>query len=75
MKEEWELVTENAHHATHRLKVPGGWLYRTMAGLIRVDLNGHEKWEISALTTTFVPDTRPPDSIRLDEHINDCEKC
>lgn len=46
-KHDWETVQSNDVALTHRLRVPGGWLYRTTTAV-------HEQ-DFVAVNTTFVP--------------------
>lgn len=64
MTARWELIDEpRGAHAndttvrTHRLRVPGGWLYRTVASINVVAMNGRQA-AISA-DTVFVADPNP----------------
>lgn len=57
---EWELVSERTHDngwpvdKTERLKVPGGWLYRTILD----DVGGDNSRDIVAMV--FVPEVVEP---------------
>lgn len=55
-KPTWELVTEHGFSdrngsITHRLPVPGGWLYRTIVREYTDDSGPN-----TGVSTTFVPD-------------------
>lgn len=54
-KPKWEEVTIGPSSSTHRLPVPGGWLYRVF-----VQVNSREGGVIDgiAVSTTFVPDVK-----------------
>ncbi len=54
-KHKWELVTADAKGAghTYRLRVPGGWLYRTVSSFKPFD--GETEGDIAAQSTVFVP--------------------
>jgi hypothetical protein len=38
MKKSWQMISDSVKETTDRLKVPGGWLYRTRTRC--VDYNG-----------------------------------
>lgn len=52
-QEDWEMISEGTRGYTQRMKVPGGWLYRTMV--------------YGALAMSFVPgpaaDPSPPPEV------------
>jgi hypothetical protein len=47
-KHEWERVAAEGYNTTDRLRVPGGWLYRT----VEMSFSGAE---VEAMNTVFVP--------------------
>lgn len=54
MTETWELVTEEGTgYVTHRMKVKGGWVYRTVAEISFNSENGSV-----GVGMTFVPTTK-----------------
>jgi hypothetical protein len=50
MKREWELMHEADGERTHRLRIPGGWLYRYTEWSIPDDEHKHQMTAI-----VFVP--------------------